>query len=374
MTTAPSPTRPVPEGRASERPAPRVPRALDTAAALSWRFLLVAAAVAVLALALDELRLIVLPVVGALFLTALLLPPTGWLRARRWPPLLATWTVVIAAAAILTGVVYLLASQVADEFGQLGESIERGIGEVEAWLIEGPLELSREDIERYLERASDELRARSGIITSGVLSGAVLAAEVVVGILLTFVLLFFFLKDGDRISGFFLRQVAEPRRDVAAAMGRSAWRSLGSYIRGIAVVGVVDAVLIGIGLIVIGVPLVVPLMVLTFLGAFFPLVGAVLAGLIAALVALVSGGPFDALLVVGVVVVVQQVEGDVLAPLVLGRAVRLHPLVILLSLTAGAVIAGVAGAFLAVPMAAVAVAAAGEYRNHRDSSPVPPPA
>lgn len=204
------------------------------------------------------------------------------------------------------------------------------------------------------------------------LAGAVLAAEIVAGTLLTIVLLFFFLKDGPKITGWIRNHVSGPRRDLLETLGRRAWMTLGAYIRGTALIGVADAVLIGIGLLVIGVPLVAPLMVLTFFGAFFPLVGAVVAGLVAALVALVSGGPIDALLVVGIVVVVQQVEGDVLAPLVLGRAVKLHAVVVLLALTAGAVVAGVTGAFLAVPTAGVAAAIGNELRARRNDSPPGP--
>ncbi|MDP8959110.1 MAG: AI-2E family transporter, partial [Actinomycetota bacterium] len=189
---------------------------------------------------------------------------------------------------------------------------------------------------------------------------------------LTLPILFFFVKDGEQISGWFLRQVDEQYRDDVRALSRRAWQTVAAYLRGLAVVAFFDAVVIGIGLLVIGVPLVVPLVTLTFFGGFFPIVGAVLAGLLAVLVALVNGGLVDALAVLAVVLVVQQVEGDVLAPLVLGRAVQLHPLVILLALTAGAVVAGVVGAFLAVPTAAVLVAVGAEFRARREGAEAQP--
>lgn len=357
----------LPVMRDSERPA--VPPTLDRLAAMSWRFLVVAAALAVVAFVLVQLRLVVLPVIAALFLATLLVPPVRWLRDRGWPPLLAAWVVTLGSVALLGAIGAAFVPLVAQELEELGSSILEGVEEVEDWLIAGPLGLSPEQVDRFFDQAIEQVRANAGSITAGVLAGAVLAVEIVAGTLLTIVLLFFFLKDGPKITGWIRSHVSGSRRDLLETLGRRAWMTLGAYIRGTALIGVADAVLIGIGLLVIGVPLVAPLMVLTFLGAFFPLVGAVVAGLVAALVALVSGGPIDALLVVGIVVVVQQVEGDVLAPLVLGRAVKLHAVVVLLALTAGAVVAGVAGAFLAVPAAGVAAAIGNELRTRRNDSP-----
>jgi predicted PurR-regulated permease PerM len=251
---------------------------------------------------------------------------------------------------------------VADEFADLGPTVTEGIGQVKAWLVDGPLGLSQEQIDRYSDQIGEQVRSSGSSIASGVLAGAILAGEVVAGLLLTLVLVFFFVKDGDKICGFALAQVRPENQDLVKALGRRVWGAVGGYVRGTALVALVDATIIGVGLLLIGVPLVLPLALLVFFGAFFPLIGAVLAGTVAVLVALVSGGPGDALLALGVVVVVQQVEGDVLAPLVLGRAVRLHPIVILAVLTGGAVIGGLIGAFLAVPTAAVGVAVGAELK------------
>lgn len=336
---------------------------LESAATAAWRALVVAAGVAVTVLALARLRILVLPMIIALLVSTVLVPPVSRLQRSGVPRLLATWLMLLASIGVVVGAMVLVAPSVVEEFGDLGPTIEEGIEEVETWLVEGPLELSREEIDRYTDQILEQARSGGGSIASGVLAGAVLAGEVVAGILLVFVLVFFFVKDGDKMCAFGLRQVKPQHHDLARALGRRVWTAVGGYVRGTALVAVVDAVLIALGLVIIGVPLVAPLALLTFFGAFFPLVGAVAAGLVAVLVALVSGGPGDALLTLGVVVIVQQVEGDVLAPLVLGRAVRLHPVVILLALTGGAIIGGLIGAFLAVPTTAVAVAVGSELKQ-----------
>ena len=335
---------------------------LDRAAAVTWKSLVVAAGVVVAVLALARLRILVLPVIVALLLATVLVPPVDRLQRVGLPRLVAAWLVLLASLGSLVAVVVLVAPTVVDEFANLGPTVTEGIDEVQNWLVEGPLELSREQIDRYRAQLVDQLGSSGGNIASGVLAGAILAGEVVAGLLLVIVLVFFFVKDGEKMCRFGLDQVRAENQELVEALGRRVWSTVEGYVRGMAVVAVVDAVIIGIGLVVIGVPLVLPLSLLVFFGAFFPLVGAVVAGGVAVLVALVSGGPGDALLTLGVVVIVQQVEGDVLAPLVLGRAVRLHPVVIIGALTAGAVIGGLIGAFLAVPVAAVVVAVSSELK------------
>jgi predicted PurR-regulated permease PerM len=345
-----------------------VPGPLAHLAAIAWRVLVIIAAAWVVVAALVRLRVVVLPVIIALLVATLLSPGVELLRRRGVPRLLSAWAVFLGALALVIGIIALLAPQVGTEIDELGRSLQQGFERVLAWLVEGPLDLTREEINRYVERATEAARANTGVITSGVLTGAVKAAEVVAGLVLTLVVVFFLLKDGDVFASWIEEQVRPEHRHHVRAIGQRSWAALSSYVRGTAVIALVDAVLIGIALLVIGVPLVVPLMVLTFLGGFFPLVGAVLAGAVAALVALVSGGPLDALLVAGAVTLIQQVEGDVLQPVVLGRAVRLHPVVILLALTVGAVLAGIAGAFLAVPVTAVATTIGTYVRNIDEES------
>ncbi|MDP9020108.1 MAG: AI-2E family transporter, partial [Actinomycetota bacterium] len=335
---------------------------LDRAAQMTWRVLVVAAGVIVAVLALARLRVLVLPMIVALLLATVLVPPVGWAQRHGVPRTLATWLFLLGSLGGLVWLLVSLAPSVVDEFGDLGPTLQEGVARVETWLVEGPLELSQEQIDRYTDQIVEQARGSGSAVASGVLAGAVLAGEVVAGLILTLVLLFFFVKDGEKMCAFGLRQLRGDQQELARALARRAWVSGGGYVRGTAVVAFVDAAGIALGLVIIGVPLVVPLALLTFFAAFFPLVGAVAAGAVAILVALVSGGLSDALLVLGVVVLVQQVESNVLAPVVLGRAVALHPVVILLALTGGAIIGGLIGAFLAVPVTAVVVAVSSELK------------
>lgn len=324
---------------------------------------MVIAALAVLGYLLVRLRLVVIPIVLALFLTALLVPPERWLEQRGWPPAAATLAVLTGALLLLVGVGSVVIPQFVRGLGPLGESLLDAIDRIEGWLARGPLGLSRADIEGFVDQAVEQVRANASGIASGVLGGAVLAIEVLAGLVLVVVVAFFFVKDGERIMVSFYRLFPEPRRPQVRGLAERTWRTIGAYIRGVAVIAVVDAVLIAAGLLILRVPLVIPLAVLVFFGAFLPLVGAFVSGLLAVLVALVTSGFLRALLVVALIVGIQQVEGHVLAPIVLGRAVELHPLLVILALTAGAVLGGVIGAFLAVPIAAVLVALGTELRK-----------
>lgn len=341
-----------------------IPRSLRIAAALGWRILVVAAAVVLLGLALARLRLVVLPVFAAILLATALVPPAEWLARRSWPRSLATITVMLAAGLLLAGVAAAIGPQAAREIGELDVSVGGGVAEVEEWLASGPLGLSESRAADLVEGAREEISGQSGRIASGALGGAVLAVEVVAGLLLTLVLLFFFVRDGARLWGSIVRLFPERHREDLREIGRLSWQTLGGYLRGTAIVAVVDAFFIGLALYLLGVPLVLPLALLVFLGAFVPLAGAVVAGFAAAMVALVSEGFVTALIVVAVVVVVQQLEGDLLQPLVLGRAVELHPVAVLLAVTAGAVLWGIPGALVAVPITAVA-AKTGAYLRFR---------
>ena len=326
---------------------------LARAAAVSWRVLVIVAAAALLLYLLIQLRLVVLPVILALFLSTQLVPPANLLRRRGLPPSAATATVLVGAVLLLAGLVLLLVTQVTPQISTLRQQVTTGIEDVQRWLATGPLNISQDELSGTFDRLRASFGGDGRGLARGVLTGATVAGEIVAGIILTLVLTFFFVKDGHRFTRFLLDVVGEERREDARAIGRQAWETVSAYLRGVATVGLVDAVLIGIGLVIVGVPLVIPLAVLTFFGAFFPLVGAFLAGALAALVALVAKGPLAALIVIGITVGVQQLEGHVLAPVVLGRAVNLHPVAILLALTAGAVLAGIVGAFLAVPVMAV---------------------
>ncbi len=314
--------------------------------------IVIAAAILLSLWLLGQLRLVVVPVLVSLLIATLLVPPVELLRRHGWPSAIATLLVMVLSAAAVGGILALIAPAFVDQFSDLTTSVEEAIDEVVAWLISGPFELERSEIDRAVEDALASLRDNSGGIGRGVLSGASILAEVIAGILLGLVLTFFFVHDGRRMWGWVVSMAPERHRDLVDGAGRQAWKSTSGYMRGVALIAVVDAVLIGIALVIIGVPLVVPLMVVVFFGAFIPLVGAVTAGGIAALVALISEGPLEAALVVAAITAIQQVEGDLLYPNVVGRLIRLHPVTILLVLTAGTVVAGLVGALLSVPVAA----------------------
>jgi predicted PurR-regulated permease PerM len=342
-----------------------VPRGLQTAASLSWRFLLVVAAVAVLAYLAARLRLVIVPVVIALLLATALYPAVRWLRRRGVPNGLAAFVVLVGAVGLIVSVFWLLAPPVVGEMSDVDQRTRGGIERIESWIVDSRLGVSEGQLNRAVDQALDELQERSGAIASGVLTGAYLVIEIVTVVVLSMFLLFFFLKDGERIWEWLVGLFPEQRRRDVHEIGTRAWHTLGGYLGGTALVAFVDAVFIGLALLLIGVPLVVPLAVLTFVGGFFPIVGAFVAGAIAALVALVSEGVLAAVLVVGAAVAVQQLEGNLLQPFVVGRAVRLHPVAILLALTSGALVWGVLGAFFAVPFTAVVARAASYIRSER---------
>jgi predicted PurR-regulated permease PerM len=351
---------------------PIVPRALEVAAGWSWRLLVVAVAAALVIVLLSRLRIVVLPVIVALLATSVLQPAVAALLRRGWPALLATWTVILGAMLLVAGVVAALSWQVSDELGEIDVNIEQGVADVEDWLVTGPLGLSRADVSDAYAQARDWLLSGEGLIASGLLDRAFVAVEVVTGLFLVVVLVFFFLKDGDRMWRAITSRLGADAGEHVHEAGKRAWTTLGGFVRGTAIVAAVDAILIGTAIAILGVPFAIPLAVLTFVGAFLPIIGAVVAGALAVLVALATQGFVTALILLGVVILVQQVEGDVLQPLVLGRSVRLHPVVILLGVAGGAALGGVVGAFLAVPALAAASAVAGYVWGEvgpRDAAP-----
>jgi putative heme transporter len=338
--------------------AERVPYALRLAAAIAWRAVVVAVAVALLAYVLARLRVIVVPVAVAILFATFLVPPASWLRRHGVPNALAALLVLGAALLLAVGAAAALVPAVAADLDEVDASVQGGVDEALEWLSEGPLGLSEARLDRWQDRAVTELRDQSERIAGGVFGGAFLAIELLAGLALAIVSLFFLVKDGERIWRFTVGMFPPRARDDVDAIGRLAWGTAGGYIRGIAIVALADAILIGIALWLIGVPFVLPLAALTFVGGFFPIVGAFVAGFAAAMVALVAEGFLAAPTTSSAAVLVQQLEGNVLQPVVVGGAVELHPLAILLAVSAGAIVWGVAGAFLAVPLLAVSVKAA----------------
>jgi predicted PurR-regulated permease PerM len=344
-----------------------VPRWLRTAGGASWRLLAVGALVVAVLYLLSLLRVVVLPVIVAILATTLLHGPVQALRRRGVPPAGAVAAVMAGAALLLAAIVAAIAPSIGSQLNDLGTGVEDGVQKLGRVLADPPFNLSQREISDRIDEGIQRLRENSGPVTHGVQTGAILLGEVLTGLILTVLLTFFFLKDGAEMWRWIGGLMSPPRRARWDEVGARIYVALGGYVRGIALVGLVDALLIGLALLVIGVPLVVPLMVLTFFGAFLPLIGAFLAGLTAVLIALVSNGVVAALLVLGAIVLVQQVEGHLLYPLLMGRTVHLHPAAIILALGVGGVLAGIIGVFLAVPVAGVISVLLGYVRRE------PPP-
>ncbi|HEV3353223.1 MAG TPA: AI-2E family transporter [Acidimicrobiales bacterium] len=347
----------------ADRPSPQVPRWLNTAAALGWRLLIVGAALYIVFLAFGRLRLVVMPVLFALFLTAILAPPANWLRKHRWPPALATFAVFVVALAVLVGLGFWFVPKVVNQFGDVGKQASQGFKDVQHWLTHAPFHLKQADIDRYINEAKNQINQRQGQIAQGALTGVGLLVEILTTAFLTIVITFFFVKDGDKIGAWMVGLFAEERSEEVREIGRRSWEALGGYIRGTAINGVVNGTVMGVTLAVLGVPLALPLAVLTFLGAFVPLVGAIITGVLAALIALVAKGGVAAVVVIGATIVIHNLEGYLVGPFVLGRAVHLHPVAVLLALTTGTILAGILGAILAVPVLSILLAIIAYYRG-----------
>lgn len=337
---------------------------LGRAAIRSAQTILVVVVAVAVVYVLIQLKLIVIPVLIATVLAAAVSPLTGFLRRKGWPPALATWAAMIAGIGTISVVLWLVGRGIRNEWSTLVEEAGRGLDELQTFLAEGPLGIDQEQIAAARESLSELLASEQ--VQSGAIAGATAAIEAITGIILGIVVLFFLIKDGKKIFGFLIQPLDDRTRARAERIGDRSVDVLGGYLRGTAIVALVDAVLIGIALVVLGVPLALPLATLVFLGAFIPLIGATLSGVFAALVALVANGPVVALIVVAVVIAVNQLEGDLLGPIVLGRALSLHPLAILLALAAGTILSGIIGALLAVPIAAVCWTALKEWRTTSD--------
>ena len=330
-----------------------VPESLRLAAAVAWRVLVVGTAAVVVAYVVAQLRIIAIPCFVAVLLATQLSPLVDRLEARWLPRWVAAMLALLLGLTVVAGLTAALVGTVIADFDRLDVDFEGGIQEVGDFLVDR-LEIPREDVDNAIDDLLDNLRNNTGTILGGVFSGASVAIELAAGAILAVVVLFFALKDGRNMWQWGLRLVPESRRTDISLIGQQAWSILGHYFRGTATVAFCDATFIGIALLIIGVPLVLPLVVLTFFASFIPIVGAVAAGIVAILVALVSEGFTDAVLVGVAVLAVQQFEGNVVAPVLVGRQVSLHPMVVILSVTTGAIVWGVLGAAIAVPIVAVA--------------------
>jgi len=341
-------------------------------AAVSARFLLIALALVVLGYVAGKLWVVLLPILLALLLATVLWPPVRFLRRRGVPAALSAIGVLLVALLLLIGIVGGLAPQVTGQAQELADQVTAGLGELQEGLTGPPLNLGEDRIGATVDNVIDELQANAQDIAGRVLSGAVAAGSLLITGLLSLVLCFFYLKDGPKFLPWLGGLVGPRAAPHVAAISHRSWVTLSGFIKAQAAVGLVDAVFIGIGLAVLGVPLALPLAVLVFFGAFIPIIGAVVSGALAALVALVTNGVTAALVVVVLVLVVQQLEGNVLQPILVGRTLDLHPAVVILAVTAGGTLAGIVGAFLAVPVVAVAAVVVRYFRQQvAELEPVP---
>ena len=321
-------------------------------AAWAWRLMVILAAVLALLWLMERLKVIVVPVALAVILTALLLPAVDWLDRRGAPRGGAVALILLSSFAIFGGIMTFVVSQFVSGLPSLTEQVTRSIDNATQWLIEGPAHLSRAQIDNAGDAAVKALRDNQERLTSGALSTAATLTEIVTGALLMLFALIFLLYGGRTIYSYLTTIVPVRARDRVRDAGRAGFGSLIGYVRATFLVALVDAIGIGTGLAIMGIPLALPLASLVFLGAFIPLVGAVLTGFLAVVVALLAKGFVYALITFGLIIAVQQLEAHVLQPLVMGRAVSIHPLAIVLAISAGAVLAGIVGALLSVPVLA----------------------
>lgn len=338
----------------------------------SCLWILVIAATTIAAFwAAGKLRIVVLPVGLAIVLCTFLWPPTKALREAGMPRAAAAALVLAVALTGLATLVALLAPQTIDEFGELDVGVSGGLDTIEDWLVDGAPGLSQEQVDDVWGRIREQAEGSAGALAGGALSGALLLIEVIAALVIAIVVVFFFLKDGDRIWDWLCGLAPPQHQEAAQELGLRSWNALAGFLRGQGLVALFDAIFIGLALVLIGTPLVLPLVVLTFFGAFIPIIGAFAAGGAAVLVALVFQSFTEALIVLAAIIVVQQVESNVFAPVIVGRSVRVHPVAILLAVTIGLTIGGIIGALVAAPVVAVASAVLAFLRERADEGAPP---
>lgn len=331
-----------------------LPLGVRVAAAWSWRLIVIGLALAGALWLIIQVRLIVIPLLIAILLTALLSPIVKWFTRVGLPRWLGVITALASFGLSLYVLIWLIVTQLRAGFGDFAHRSREAWGEFLNWLGHLPFDVPREQLDQIYAQVMAALQGRQADIWSGALGVATTAGQVVAGALLTMFALIFLLIDGRRIwfwvLGFFPRKAHAPLE----AAGRSGWLSVGQYVRVQVFVAFVDAVGIGAGAALLGVPMAVPIAILVFLASFIPFLGAIATGVLASFIALAYNGPINALLMLGVVILVNQIEGHVLQPLVMGTAVRVHPLGVVFAVSAGAMLAGIPGALFAVPIAASA--------------------
>ena len=357
----------------SSRDDVEVPHGLRLAAAWTWRLLLLVIAAAAIIWAMGALSQVVIPVAIAMLLAALLSPAVAWLRRHGVHRTLSTALVLIGGVLLVAGTLTLVITQFVNNYPKLSAKTQTGLENIQSWLKD-TLHLSDKQLAFIPQTALQWVKDHQSSLTTGALSTATTALDVLASTFLVLFTLFFFLRDGDKIWRFLVNLLPRGARVPIGTAGEQSWRTLVAYVRATVLVAFIDAVGIGIGLVILRVDLAFALAALVFLGAFIPIIGATLSGTVAVLVALVTHGPITALLVLAVVIGVQQLEGHVLQPLIMGRAVSIHPLAVILAIATGLVLAGIIGALVAVPIVAVlntGIRHLAANRAHRPDPPAP---
>ncbi|MEV8507265.1 AI-2E family transporter [Actinoplanes sp. NPDC051475] len=349
-----------------------VPHSLRIAAAWSWRLIVVGVVGWVLLRFIGTVSIVVIPLAIALLLSALLAPAVGWLLKLRLPPSLATFLVLICGIGAVAGTLTLVVNQFVDGLPQLTDKASAGIRQIQDWARTGPLHLKQDQVDQAIDSAQSWINLNTSQLTETGFATAATLAEVLTGLLLVLFATFFFLRDGRKIWRFLVRLFPVNARWSLSDAGDASWATLGSYVRATVLVAFIDAAGIGLALVILHIPFPFPLAALVFLGAFIPIVGASVSGAVAVLVALVDQGWIVALILLGAVILIQQIEGHVLQPLIMGRAVAIHPLVVIIGIASGVVLAGIIGALVAVPL--IAVLNTGIRRLARRRPEVPPDA
>jgi predicted PurR-regulated permease PerM len=299
---------------------------VDRVAGYCWRLLVIVATLAVVLWFVGRVWPALLPLVIALFLGRILWAPNQWLRSRGLKPALAAALTLVGFLVVLSSALGLVGVAVAGEGDELGPALSEAVDDVERWLVEdSPFDIQRDDIERFRRESGQAIREAMRSSGGSVVNAAVLAGEVLIGVLLGLIVTFFFLKDGSRLGAWITGLLPVERRELATALAGRAWKTLGGYLRGAAALGIVEGAAIAATLTLVGARLAVPMAVITFLAAFVPFIGAIVAGVLAVLVALGTAGAAQALIVAVVALVIQQLDNDVLAPVVYGRSLDLHP-------------------------------------------------
>ncbi|MFE0641347.1 AI-2E family transporter [Streptomyces sp. NPDC058877] len=345
-------------------PVDAIPWGMRVAAEAGWRLLVLAGTVWVLMKVISSVQLVVLAFVAALLVTALLQPTVALLRRKGLPRGLATAVTAVSGFVVMGLVGWFVVWQVMDNIDNLSDQIRNGIEELKRGLLNSPFHVTEQQINGIAKNLSDSVGTNAEQITQVGLQGVTVVVETLTGVLLAMFSTLFLLYDGKRVWEWTLKLVPAQARPGVAGAGPRAWRTLTAYVRGTVLVALIDAVFIGLGLWFLDVPMAVPLAVFIFLFAFIPLVGAVISGALAVVVALVTNGFFISLMVLLVVLAVQQIEGHVLQPFILGRAVRVHPLAVVLAVAAGGLTAGIGGAVVAVPLVAVVNTVVGYLRAY----------